>query len=146
MPSVDLRSKISLDSTQFERGLRRVKTASANTGKAIGKGFLKVSSIIGNVAKNAAKFAAIIGTISFGAIVAGSAKLLSSAIKVASTYEQIRIKTRMFVGNVSDAEAMMKRIQKFAGATPFETRGLQTQQKSSTCSCSCSCFVFSPST
>ena len=125
MASVDLRSKITLDSSQFEAGLRKAKTAASMTGKAVGKSFQKLGGVIGNVTKVATKFATVAAGITFAGAVAGATSLIKSSIKIASNYEQIRVKMANFVGSTKEADKILKDISKFSTVTPFETTGLQ---------------------
>jgi len=75
MASANLKSKISLDDTQFSAGLRRVRLASAAAGKQIGTSFRKLGSVMANLVKSLARFAVIAGAITFAAAVAGAVKL-----------------------------------------------------------------------
>ena len=75
MPSFNLKGKVSLDSTEFQAGLRRVKLASAATAKTIGQGFRQIGGAIQRITASLAKFAAIAGTITFAAATAGAIKL-----------------------------------------------------------------------
>lgn len=78
----NLKSKISLDSTEFKAGIRRVKLTAAAASRTIGKGFRSMGAGLGKLAgmltgitKNLAKFAAIAAGITFAAAIAGAAKL-----------------------------------------------------------------------
>ena len=82
MATANLKSKISLDDTQFSAGLRRVKLTSAAAAKQIGTSFRKLGGIMANLAKSLARFAAIAGAITFAAAVAGAVKL-GNALKKA---------------------------------------------------------------
>lgn len=75
MPSFNLKGKVSLDSTEFQAGLRRVKLASAATAKTIGNGFRQIGGALQRITASLAKFAAIAATISFAAATAGAVKL-----------------------------------------------------------------------
>jgi hypothetical protein len=130
-----------MDSSQFERGLRRVKTGTALAAKSIGKGFLKVSSVIGNVVKSAAKFAAIMGAITFTAAIAGAVKLagalrkafdaggalsdLSSQTGIA--VKQLVILQRAFEDNGVSAEKVGTTINKMQRSISDAGAGLSTQ-------------------
>ena len=82
MATANLKSKISLDDTQFSAGLRRVKLTTAAAAKQIGTSFRKLGGIMANLAKSLARFAAIAGAITFAAAVAGAVKL-GNALKKA---------------------------------------------------------------
>lgn len=82
MATANLKSKISLDDTQFSAGLRRVKLTSAAAAKQIGTSFRKLGGIMANLARSLARFAAIAGAITFAAAVAGAVKL-GNALKKA---------------------------------------------------------------
>lgn len=82
MATANLKSKISLDDTQFTAGLRRVKLTTAAAAKQIGTSFRKLGGIMANLAKSLARFAAIAGTITFAAAIAGAVKL-GNALKKA---------------------------------------------------------------
>ena len=82
MASANLKSKISIDTTQFSAGLRRVKLASTAAAKQIGTSFRKLGSVMANLVKSLARFAAIAGGLTFAAAVAGAVKL-GTALKKA---------------------------------------------------------------
>ena len=82
MATANLKSKISLDDTQFTAGLRRAKLTTAAAAKQIGTSFRKLGGIMANLAKSLARFAAIAGTITFAAAIAGAVKL-GNALKKA---------------------------------------------------------------
>lgn len=75
MPSFNLKGKVSLDSTEFQAGLRRVKLASAATAKTIGNSFRQIGGSLQKITASLAKFAAIAATVTFAAATAGAVKL-----------------------------------------------------------------------
>lgn len=125
MATANLKSKISLDDTQFSAGLRRVRLASAAAGKTIGSSFKKLGSVISNLAKSLAKFATIAASITFAAAIAGIAKLTQSSLSMAAKIEGIEVTMANFVGGTEQAQKILKDISRFSTVTPFETVGLQ---------------------
>lgn len=125
MATANLKSKISLDDTQFSAGLRRVKLTTAAAAKQIGTSFKAVGGSITNARKSLTKFAAIAGSITFAAAVAGAAKLTKSSLALAAKIEGIEVTMANFVGGTAEARKILKEISKFSTVTPFETTGLQ---------------------
>jgi len=125
MASANLKSKISLDDTQFSAGLRRVRLASAAAGKTIGSGFKKIGTGMAGLVKSLAKFATIAASITFAAAIAGVAKLTKSSLIMASKIEGIEVTMSNFVGGTEQAQKILKDISRFSTVTPFETVGLQ---------------------
>lgn len=125
MASANLKSKISLDDTQFSAGLRRVRLASAAAGKTIGSGFKKIGTGMAGLVKSLAKFATIAASITFAAAIAGVAKLTQSSLTMAAKIEGIEVTMSNFVGGTEQAQKILKDISRFSTVTPFETVGLQ---------------------
>tara|TARA_R110000772_G_scaffold78559_1_gene168568 strand:- start:20554 stop:22449 length:1896 start_codon:yes stop_codon:yes gene_type:complete len=133
--TANLKSKISLDSTEFKAGIRRVKLTAAAASRSIGKGFRsmgaglgKVAGMMAGLAKSLAKFGAIVGAITFGAAIAGAvvlSKVLRGAISEAASYEQIKVTMTAFLKDADKARDTLAEINDFSVVTPFETKGLQ---------------------
>ena len=133
--TANLKSKISLDSTEFKAGIRRVKLTAAAASRSIGKGFRKMGAGLGKVAgmmiglvKSLAKLAALAATITFAAAIAGAvvlSKVLRGAISEAASYEQIKVTMTAFLKDANKARDTLAEINEFSVVTPFETKGLQ---------------------
>ncbi len=88
----NLKSKISLDDSEFKAGIRRVKLTAAAASRTIGNGFrsmgkglASMASMIAGVVRSLSKFAAIAAGITFAAAIAGAAKLAGALRKAFDT-------------------------------------------------------------
>lgn len=82
MATANLKSKISLDTTAFSAGMRRVKLTSAATMRAVGNTMRAVGRGLARLGRRAAQFARIAATITFAAAITG-AFALGRALKKA---------------------------------------------------------------
>jgi hypothetical protein len=73
--TVNLKSKISLDDSEFVSGMKKVGRATATAAKKASAAFRKIGAAIGKAAARMKNFALIAGALTFGAAIAGAYKL-----------------------------------------------------------------------
>lgn len=110
----NLITKLGLDSSAFDRGMVKAEQRAGKFGKKTEHVGFKLDKL--------ARTAIKAGTVLAGAFaVAGSA-----ALRAADEYEKSRIVFGKLLGSMAEGEKMLKRLDKFSIATPFQPKEVET--------------------
>ena len=100
MATANLKSVVSVDTTRFEAGMRRVGSGAKITAVTASKSFRKVSVTMQQVAISVANFAKKLATVSFASIIGGAAALgagLKKAFDLGGSLSDLSAKTDIAV-------------------------------------------------